>query len=208
MADIETLLGVSSVYLFGRRLLDIEIKPQVYGAVPEVGANNFLRKQLVAPGACLARIFAFSFEGELLELDRPTIFLVHGQGEDPDDPPPTNVEGQVEYRRLARSPGSSSKSGLGIQSKSFAEGTRVWVYDKTDFSMRLDIETGTLEQILLGADAGFGFGDYANGGMARSSGGMARSSGAGARSSGGMARSSGGMARSSGWKPRGGSDLE
>lgn len=206
MADIETLLGVSSVYLFGRRLLDIEIKPQVYGAVPEVGANNFLRKQLIADGACLARIFAFSFEGELMELNRPTIFLVHGQGVDPDDPPPTNVQGETEYRRLARSPGSSSKTGLGIQSQSFAENTRVWVYDKTDFSMRMDIETGTLEQILLGSDSSFGF-DPASG-MARSSGGMARSSGAGARSSGGMARSSGGMARSSGWKPRGGSDFE
>jgi len=204
VADIETLLGVSSVYLFGRRLLDIEIKPQVYGAVPEVGANNFLRKQLIADGACLARIFAFSFDGELIELNRPTIFLVHGQGIDPDDPPPTNVQGETEYKRLARSPGSSSRTGLGIQSKSFAEGTRVWVYDKTDFSMRLDIDTGTLEQILLGADVDFGF-DPASG-MARSSGGMARSSGAGARSSG--ARSSGGMARSSGWKPRGGSDFE
>ena len=29
---------------------------------------------------------------------------------------------------------------------------KVWVYDKGDFSMRLDVETGTFERILLEAE--------------------------------------------------------
>ena len=109
MADNETLLGVSSVYLFGRRLSDLVLNPNYANSVgPAIGANNFLRQQLADPEARLARIFAFSFEGEFFTLSRPTILLVHGLGLDPDDPEPTNASGDVEYARLARSPGSSA----------------------------------------------------------------------------------------------------
>ena len=69
---------------------------------------------------------------------------------------------------------------------------KVWVYDKGDFSMRLDVETGTFEHILLAAELDEEA--WSSGG--RSSGG--RSSGG--RSSGG--RSSGALGRSSGWMPR------
>ena len=72
----------------------------------------------------------------------------------------------------------------------------MWVYDKGDFSMRLDVETGSLEQILLEAEVSQGDDGSFDGGFGRSSGG--RSSGG--RSSGG--RSSGAMGRSSGWMPR------
>lgn len=197
MDERETLLGVSSVYLFGRELEDIELVTRYnndFGG-PALGANNYLRAQLMAEDARLARIFAFAFEGAFFELAKPAIFLVHGAGMRPDEPAPKNEAGKVAYGRLSRSPGSSSVSGLARQTGAFAKDLRVWIYDKGDFSMRLDVETGTFDQILLDAELD----EDASGG--RSSGG--RSSGgrsSGGRSSGG--RSSGVMGRSSGWMPR------
>lgn len=154
MDERETLLGISSIYLFGRQLEDIQIKGKYeegFGG-PVLGANQYLRAQFMAEGARLARIFAFSFEGCLFELGRPTIFLVHGLGMKIDEPAPNDKDGNVVYGRLVRSPGSSAVTGLGRQTGGFAKDLRVWIYDKADFSMRLDAETGTLEQILLAAE--------------------------------------------------------
>ena len=154
MDERETLLGISSVYLFGRQLEDIELVTKYdseFGG-PKLGANNYLRAQLMAEDARLARIFAFSFEGAFFELAKPAIFLVHGVGMRPDEPAPKDKEGKVEYGRLSRSPGSSAVSGLARQTGAFAKDLKVWIYDKGDFSMRLDAETGTLEHILLAAE--------------------------------------------------------
>jgi uncharacterized membrane protein YgcG len=202
MDERDTLLGLSSVYLFGRQLDDLQLATAGYKngfGGPELGDNRHLRKQLTAGDARFARIFAFSFEGALFELGRPTIFLVHGVGMKLDEPAPRNAVGSVEYGRLSRSPGSSAVSGLGLLSGAFAKDLKVWTYDRGDFSVRLDAETGTLEQILLSAELDDE--DFARSSGGRSSGG--RSSGgrsSGGRSSGG--RSSGVMGRSSGWIPR------
>jgi uncharacterized membrane protein YgcG len=196
VADHETLLGSSSVYLFGRKIVDLILAPNRQNTVGNAyGANNFLRNQLLHEDARLARIFAFSFEGEFFLLSAPAIFLVHGAGLDPDDPPPTNVANEIEYQRLSRSPGLSSRTGLGYQEGSLGRDIRVWIYDKNDHSMRLDLQAGPLDQILLGHELGDD--PFAFGGSGRSSGG--RSTGgrsSGGRSSGG--RSSGAMGRSSG----------
>ena len=197
----ETVLSVSAVYLFGRLVSDLRVvtdDPEDGDRPPRKGKNNFLKKQIRNNEAELARIYAFSFEGNMYELTRPSLFLVHGGGQDPDAPGP----GFFELERLARSPGRISRNGVGRQSGSFSMDMRVWIYDKGDFSMRLDVETGTFEHILLAAELdeeSWSSGGRSSGG--RSSGG--RSSGG--RSSGG--RSSGVMGRSSGWMPRkGGSE--
>jgi hypothetical protein len=67
---------------------------------------------------------------------------------------------------------------------------RVWIYDKADVSMRLDAETGTLEQILLATE-------LSNDPRA-TAGGMSRSGGAMSRSGGVMSRSGGFIPRRSG----------
>lgn len=203
--DNETLLGVSAVYLFGRKLSDLVLQPSYDQDVMKTGRKSFLREQLEQldehdrPSAGLARIFAFSFEGTYYDLARPAIFLVHGAGINPDDPAPTNIDNDVEYDRLYRAPGSSARTGLGSQMGALSKDMRVWIYDKGDFSMRLDLETGTLEQILLSVEASFDARGMTSG---------ARSSGAQARSSGALARSSGVMARSSGWMPRRSTDAD
>lgn len=185
MADNETLLGISAVYLFGRALNDVILRGSVYEplGIPKVGTNNFLRNQLAAEGAKLARIYAFSFEGTFIELGRPAIFVVHGAGSDPDDPPPNDLG----YERLSRSPGSSARTGLGSQIGALAKDMRVWIYDKGDLSMRLDAETGTFEQILLTAEVSTDL----RGGMSRSGGALSRSGGVMSRSGGFIPRRSG-----------------
>lgn len=172
----ETLLSVSSIFLFGRLISDLTIvknDPEDADRPPAKGENNFLRRQLRNNDAGLARIFAFSFEGSFCELARPTIFLVHGGGLDPDAPPPADAA----YERLYRSPGRISRTGLGRQLGAFSLDMKVWVYDKGDFSMRLDVETGTFEQILLAAEAVGEDSFRARSGGARSGGVMARSGG-------------------------------
>lgn len=185
----ETLLSASAVYLFGRLVSDLKIltegDPDDKLRPPRKGANTFLQNQLRHREAGFARIFYFSFEGALFELARPALFLVHGGGTFADSPDDPNFEG------LARSAGNVTRTGLGWQYGSFASDMKVWVYDKGDFSMRLDADTGTLEQVLLSTESGNVAPGWSNGVMARSSGSLARSSGVMARSSGAMPRRSG-----------------
>jgi hypothetical protein len=186
-APRETLLSMSAVYMFGRLVSDLQlVKPDDEDAErsPRNGANAFLQRQLRDDHANIARVFYFSFEGALFELARPALFLVHGPGLPVDTAPAENADIDL----LAKTPPRMTRTGLGWQFGSFASDMKVWVYDKGDFSMRLDVDTGPLEQILLAAESGSGAMGFSNGVMARSSGALARSSGAMARSSGAMPR--------------------
>lgn len=188
----ETLLSPSSILLYGREMRDITftnvspstIHPPLLSDLPppRLGGNNFLQQQLQAPGARLARIYAFSYEGNYSDLARPAIFLVHGEGTPAEKLP--NV-GLIE-RRVSRSPADVDRTGVASQAGSFSDDIRVWSYDKGDFSVRLDIETGPFEDILVAMELG---------GAAVFSGAQARISGAQARISGAQARISGAQAR-------------
>jgi hypothetical protein len=132
--------------LFGRIVEDLQIVAPAdprHGPFvgPRTGVNRFLEDQLTGPNASFARIYGFSYEGAYYELGMPTLFLVHGPGEDAETAPGA--------ARVSRAPDDSDRSGLGAQDFSFADGLRVWSYDSGDFSIRLDMETGTFEQILL-----------------------------------------------------------
>jgi len=189
----DSLLDVSAVFLFGRPVDELTVNPPAMSEKPpRRGDNKFLQKQM-APDTNpqLARIYAFSFEGAYYELSRPTIFLVHGMGSKIDEVP--EVAG---LEMISRAPAAPEVSGLSSQAGSFARGMKVWVYDKGDFTFRLDLLTGTFEQILLAIEGGAGDPRFATSGV------MTRSSGVMTRSSGVMTRSSGVMTR------RGGSDLD
>ncbi|MDP6813956.1 MAG: hypothetical protein QF582_12155 [Alphaproteobacteria bacterium] len=154
--------------------------------VEREGLESQLERQLLGgENPCFARIYAFSYEGVYYELPVPALFLVHGDGVEVSDPDAT-ISNLVYAARRARAPGDPSRTGLAATNFQFAEGLRAWSYDKADYTIRMDVETGMFEQVLLGAEAG---GADA---MARSSGMMARSSGMMARSSGMMARGRGG----------------
>jgi hypothetical protein len=70
-------------------------------------------------------------------LPAPTVFLVHGPGADVPasiDPIPLGVAG-VEFKN-----------------ETFSQNVKMWGYDKFDFSVRIDISTGWLTDILLAED--------------------------------------------------------
>jgi hypothetical protein len=93
----------------------------------------------------LARIYSFSFEGGYYALPRPPIFLVHGPGI------PTGSWSN---------PSTVDQSGVAGREWDFSGNTGgglapdpndlvYWEYEKGDFSLRLDLDAGPFEQILL-----------------------------------------------------------
>lgn len=164
----ETLLSSSNVILFGRELTDLKITPaadnQTHDPFAEgrKGGNRLLQAQLTDEEgtgsnkkrtARFARIYGFSYEGTYYDLPRPTLFLVHGGGVD--------AESLPAQARIARSPDNPSRTGLAAADFSFADGLKVWSYDKADYTVRMDVETGTFEQVLL--DAYFADGSWVSG---------------------------------------------
>ena len=155
-----------------------------------LGANKFLRDQLNEDDARLARIYAFSFEGQYYELSRPTIYLVHGEGADAPATPPAHPGA-----RISRGPSSADESGLPSKGWEFSSDLKMWEYDKGDFSLRLDVEAGPLEQILLDAAVADVEAAHYSGRGANYSGRAASYSGRAANYSGRAANYSGRAAR-------------
>lgn len=196
--SFETLLSHSRVWIFGRPLKDVSIINNYNAIVPNKPedandydtpaflGNNFLLSQLTKPGALLARIYSFSFEARFFELDTPAIYLVHGEGMDPE-----GVSGKLtaDQRKLSRMPGELGRTGLASVSGSFTGDIRAWAYDKEDFTIRMDMSVGTFESTLLSSELGDPDSSI------RSSGSVARSSGSVARASGSVARAAGSVAR-------------
>ena len=161
----ETLLTPSAIKLYGRLVTDIKLTPT---ATPSLGGNAFLKAQLDQKDARLARIYGFSYEGHYYDLARPALFLVHGDG----TPPAYPAHGRPDVD----SAGVVSKEWEFSSSDPKNPDLRFWEYDKGDFSIRLDIESGPFEQILLAAAL--------RGGPAAASGADLRASGADLRVSG------------------------
>lgn len=126
------------------------------GTLNRFGENQFLQKQL-NNDSCFARIYGFSFENFYYELPRPVLFLVHGTGE--------LVSEDTGKFSPARSPGATSITGLAATDFDFADGLRVWSYDKADYTIRMDVETGMFEDVLLAATLGGGPGGMDAAGM-------------------------------------------
>lgn len=188
----ETLLSSSSILLYGRLLEDLEIKPALRMGP---GTNRFLEDQLtgtrkkdgkpVRPK--LARIYAFSFEGHNYDLPKPAIFLVDHDGDEA-EVPPSSTSATAHSPTEPRGPDDTDKTGVASQPYSFSADMRVWRYDKDDLSIRLDLETGTFDQILLEAQLRPEKRGSYSGAEAKIAGAEARISGAEARISGAEAR--------------------
>lgn len=148
----ETLLSPSNILLFGRELKDLQIKQEKDGSperhtpftVPRKGANRELEQQLAAPEAKIARIYGFSYEGTYCDLPKPALFLVHGDGE-----PVTQAAAAREATNQARAPGEPSLTGVAAADFQFVDELRVWSYDKADHTIRMDVEAGEFEDVLL-----------------------------------------------------------
>jgi uncharacterized protein YjbI with pentapeptide repeats len=161
MSTAESLLSPDLIKLIGRPIAELQLNiPGGAGGAANVqalGGNQFLRAQLNAANASLARIYGFSFEGHYYDLTKPVIMLVHGPGEPITWPPAVGAPPPVPP---APAP-TVDQAGEAVRDWDFSADLRYWEYEKADFSMRLDVTTGTLEQILLEAAlAGMG-GSYA-----------------------------------------------
>jgi hypothetical protein len=133
------------------------------GAVGPPAPQGVLSQQLAAAlanqaggNAAFARIYGFSFEGHYYDLPRPVIMLVTGPGfpvaAGAGSPPPPPILDSDEAARIWE----------------FSANLLQWNYDKKDMSIRLDLDSGTLEDILLARTLGprggaFGSGAYGSG---------------------------------------------
>jgi hypothetical protein len=95
-----------------------------------------------------ARIYSFSVEGAYYQLPRPAVFLVHGPGQPVGNW--ANPSAVDQSGVLAR---EWDFSGNGINNgdvySGFATDVSYWEYEKGDFSIRVDLDAGPFEQILL-----------------------------------------------------------
>jgi hypothetical protein len=160
----ESLMSPSSIKLFGRIVEGIKLDaPPV---APGLGANNFLLHQLsTKPLPHLARIYAFSFEGAFYEIPKPPIFVVHGHGipvgnwDIPSTMDQTGVAGRdwdfsgnhphTNPGPAARVAGGAGQPPAPPAAAPPPNDIHYWEYEKGDFSLRLDVEAGPFEQILL-----------------------------------------------------------
>ncbi|KAA3624802.1 MAG: hypothetical protein DWQ08_09990 [Proteobacteria bacterium] len=99
--------------------------------------NDTLREATEEP--TLARIYSFAYEGHYYKLPRPLVYLVWGDGEDP------------EKHKGKAGPSVFSTRDTGLASKGFRFGSdiRAWKMDRLDLSVAIDIEVGKVENILL-----------------------------------------------------------
>ncbi len=129
----EPLLASSGVKLFGRIVAGLTLDPAAMaGGEADASLRRLAAKLGDAPR--LARIYGFSHEGQYYDLARPTIFLVDGDGRPCGD--------------------DVASTGVAAKPPEFADGLFVWDYDRSDFSLRMDIDVGPLERILLDAELG------------------------------------------------------
>jgi hypothetical protein len=141
----ETLLTPSTIKLFGRLMRSLTYANDTVGT--GLGDNRFLQRQLEANGdnpPRLARIYAFSFEGANYPLARPSIFLVHGDGLWVGD---WTTNSSLDQSGVAGKGWDFSGTGAA----GGPNDVYCWEYEKGDFSLRLDLEAGPFEQILLAA---------------------------------------------------------
>ena len=127
---MDTLMGQSRVLIYGREMKGIKIS--VKDLSDGIGFNKLLRNQFGDKDTSedakprFAAVYGFEFEGHYYDLSAPTVLLVHGEGTTPEE------------------------AGAVVESNPKLAGkVKVWSYDKADFSMRLDIDSGPLESILL-----------------------------------------------------------
>ncbi len=148
--DGENLLSPTAVKLYGVPFIGLEVcrtnkverdsAKNDRVAAGKVGATgldsrvkNDLERILSRADASLARIYAFTYEGVLHMLPRPTVFLVVGEGRS------TTGDDMIAARDW----------NLGVDIKK-------WEVDRYDMGLRLDIESGLMEDILLGPVLGTG----------------------------------------------------
>ncbi|MDS9469915.1 hypothetical protein RGQ15_20410 [Paracoccus sp. MBLB3053] len=135
----ETLLSHSEILLFGRVVEDLHIKAtEEPEAAKSSGQPGAVEGQLAAEQPNFARVYGFGFEGLYHVLPVPALFLVHGPG----------VSAETAASGLRPSAGATTEGSVG--GVLLPDDLMVWTYDKADYSIRMDVQSGMFEQLLLG----------------------------------------------------------
>jgi len=145
MKTMESLLQASDILLFGIVVEDLKVEvsdPDGKILSQRKGKNRQLAEQFNKDSK-FARIYAFSYAGAFYELPSPTLFLVHGKGT-----PVTDNQPKDQAARAPRQPSVTGVSAAGFQ---FSNDVNYWSYDQADYTIRMDVETGMFEQVLLDA---------------------------------------------------------
>lgn len=128
----DTIVSARRVALFGRPFASLTL---VKGQDPTgSGGSTTLEKQINHDDARLARIYAYAYEGQHTLLRFPAIFLVHGAGED----------------------AATAVTSLLIKPEKFESDVKVWYADRRDITLRLDLESGTFAEVLMGPETADG----------------------------------------------------
>ena len=123
----DRLASGSAVRLFGRLIEGVTIDSKKLAA--SISGGTKLLSNQPNGDVHLARIYAFSFEGQFHTLPRPTLFLVQGVGAD-----------------------AKTDTGLAeISNVCFEAGIMVWLSDTDDVVLRGDIVIGTIDDVLIDA---------------------------------------------------------
>ncbi len=140
----ESLLQASDILLFGIVVEDLKVEvSDVNGKeLPQRKGKNRQLAEQFNKDSKFARIYAFSYEGAYFELPWPALFLVHGDGE-------SVTDGNLPGGHAARAPTRPSQTGLPAADFQFSDDVNYWSYDKADYTIRMDVETGMFEQVLL-----------------------------------------------------------
>lgn len=165
-----TMLAPSAVRLFGRVLMGTTglaaakkgapggggeatgpgglgaVGPGSLAGVPSgYEKRSLLLQSLVGDDLRIAHIFAFSYQGGYKPFHVPALFLVHGTG-----------KSVVEHGKEV-DPGQLGLAQLD-GTITFARDLRFWIYDRADLTLRLDITSGTVQNLVIDAETGGGHG--------------------------------------------------
>ena len=128
----EDLLDPSRVRLFGVPFLTLKLATRkICGNTAT--ATSCCSRRSTRPMPASARVYGFSYEGRYHKLPKPYVFMVHGPGRS----------------RLENRPASVTNWGVDLKDFQFPDDMRVWEMDKEDMTLRIDIVSGFLSDILL-----------------------------------------------------------
>lgn len=128
----EPLLAASGVRLFGVEVKGLTI--DLAAAADGIGGLLPHRLNTSAAKPKLVRVYGFSYEGQYYDLGRPAIYLVYGEGQAVD--------------------ASIAATGLATEPPEFSANLLSWQFDQSDFSLRLEVDVGPIERILLETEIG------------------------------------------------------
>jgi hypothetical protein len=153
-SDIETFLEPTRIFLFGKPFPTLKYDPEPMrqefepfnapGAgeplpMPPGRVEQALRQAADAEGI-FARIYGFSYEGHYYKMPRPVLFLVRGE----EDRTRMPEEDETGYRQF-----NTRFVGVEARDWQFGNDIRVWAVDKHDIAVRVDVEIGTYNKVLL-----------------------------------------------------------